>query len=1239
MNLIFLRSLAILVIVVCQQAVGQSQTFCGGENSFLLPPARTFCVNNNDSARISFNLINEGDPGDYTISFPNGTDTTYVGVDGSLQIIHDMEFICSNPPGDPIRPSRGEEFYAYRGELIITRTDCVDDDLKPQVGTYPFNIIPNPISDITINGRVCGEPPYNLSFDAKLCNDDLVKEYQWYLNGRLLPNATGKTLRDVILPTAGEYIVRLETTTFSDKCESFAFERPVIVVGEPTIELNYTVDSSALCSPVVTVTTDTRYDDVTSFMWSSSSPDVSFSDVAAPSPVITVLNSQSGTRTITLTVENEYCNSVSESFDITTYSEQRLRTTQALRACSGVPITFCDRLVYEPAPVTILWTTDDPARIEGANTACPEVTFTQGGTYELTATGTNICGDRFTETFPVTVRDDAPLQLDFSSVDTLCPGSEPLNLFHYIQGSENVSKITGPGVIGNFFNPAHLSGTVSLAVSDSCGSLYPFEIFVLSEGVYAGGDPHVCMGDSIDLYALQEGTYSGPGVSDNVFSSVGLEAGTYTIDFVSTNLCGGEGSFDITVEPIPVASFDMISDGCLGGDAGAKFPVNEPISLVNRSDAEVLCYSVLETGDKLCGSNEAVFTLPVAGMYTFQQVVAFAGGLCTDTLRQKIEVIPVFKPHYAIQIDSTDCDSILISFLNGGGTDLNTYSWTFSSGDTLQLENPTLRLLRPYSAEVLTATVTATDGCITVRDTFPINLPRRFQVSFGILNDNNTICSGDTAFLVNNSVGAFNLLATLNGGRQIDSLPTSLIIENHSEEVLKYPIRLDGTNPSCPAEYAVDTLLIAPVNTQAAFTLHYDDSCSPAQVELINHSTPGSVNRIIWGDGSTFQGIRAFDTASYTYAVERDTNFTISLSSQLCGSDTFSTNFMVRASPDASFNIAAPDGDCVDEEIIFNPVAAARGNSMAWRFGDGKTSMHHRPHHTYDTTGTYRVRLEVTNSNGCRAVDSTELVIGNYTGPALAVSIPPAVCEDAPLNLDLPNGVDNLFFDYGNDSRSGKPIDRPYQEEGEYELTVTKTDKNGCSIDTTRTIKVHPRFSVEIIPDEDLTVEFGTPLELSFRAMPARRLDSIRWYGDSVVSPYTRATTVFPSGDGVYEVMVTDEYGCLATDSIRVAVSKEYERRVYVPNIFSPNGDGRNETFGIDVKPNTVRAIRYLRIINRWGTMVYECQNCPAGNSGNGWDGTVGGKPMQSAIYLWAAEIEFADGVSKVFSGDVTLIR
>jgi gliding motility-associated-like protein len=89
--------------------------------------------------------------------------------------------------------------------------------------------------------------------------------------------------------------------------------------------------------------------------------------------------------------------------------------------------------------------------------------------------------------------------------------------------------------------------------------------------------------------------------------------------------------------------------------------------------------------------------------------------------------------------------------------------------------------------------------------------------------------------------------------------------------------------------------------------------------------------------------------------------------------------------------------------------------------------------------------------------------------------------------------------------------------------------------------------------------------------------------------------------------------------------------------VFSPNDDGENERFIIYGKG--VKEIRTLQIFDRWGSMLWRADGLTAGDENAGWDGTSRGDPLNPAVFVWWAEIEFIDGLKEIYFGDVTIVR
>ncbi len=125
------------------------------------------------------------------------------------------------------------------------------------------------------------------------------------------------------------------------------------------------------------------------------------------------------------------------------------------------------------------------------------------------------------------------------------------------------------------------------------------------------------------------------------------------------------------------------------------------------------------------------------------------------------------------------------------------------------------------------------------------------------------------------------------------------------------------------------------------------------------------------------------------------------------------------------------------------------------------------------------------------------------------------------------------------------------------------------------------------------------------------------------------STTASPGSTIQYIISVSDNYGCVASDSVIVKVITP---QLYIPTAFSPNGDGRNNVF--KVLNGNVEKLNLL-VFNRWGEKIYE-----SNNPRDGWDGTYKGEQQEMGVYAWICEYKLA-GQTKVTiaKGNVTLVR
>ena len=206
--------------------------------------------------------------------------------------------------------------------------------------------------------------------------------------------------------------------------------------------------------------------------------------------------------------------------------------------------------------------------------------------------------------------------------------------------------------------------------------------------------------------------------------------------------------------------------------------------------------------------------------------------------------------------------------------------------------------------------------------------------------------------------------------------------------------------------------------------------------------------------------------------------------------------------------------------------------------------------------------------------------------------------------------------------------------------SIIVQDVNGCQNEPLTIDMAQPQeLNVNIIAyvEADNTIVLGDSVQLAAQvSIPMEEVDSIAWSPADIMSCDTCfATWAHPLESTTFSVMV-ESNGCTDSDQLTIAVRKN--RPIYVPNAFSPNGDGNNDVFYINAGPQVAK-IRSFLIFNRWGETVFQYYNFPPNDPAFGWDGRYRGQDVNPAVYVWYAEIEFLDGSSELYKGDIILVR
>ena len=201
---------------------------------------------------------------------------------------------------------------------------------------------------------------------------------------------------------------------------------------------------------------------------------------------------------------------------------------------------------------------------------------------------------------------------------------------------------------------------------------------------------------------------------------------------------------------------------------------------------------------------------------------------------------------------------------------------------------------------------------------------------------------------------------------------------------------------------------------------------------------------------------------------------------------------------------------------------------------------------------------------------------------------------------------------------------------GSYQVYVQ--DANGCEVNEVAIVNLPNQIEVNL--GDDYEINLGESIELEVLVASNNAL--IEWNVDSCQNcPILDLMPLITTG---YQVNVLDTItGCSDSDVIWVYVSKE--RKVFIPNAFSPDENGFNDFVTIFAEESSVRSIPSFRIFNRWGDLVFEKENLIPNVETEGWDGYFNNKKMQNGVYIYVAEIEFIDGETEIFKGDITLIE
>lgn len=882
------------------------------------------------------------------------------------------------------------------------------------------------------------------------------------------------------------------------------------------------------------------------------------------------------------------------------------------------------------------------------------------GSHVITYTIGGACGATDTET--ITVNTDANATI--SPAGPFCPGDPATNLVGADPGGTwSGTGITDPAM-GTFDPSVSGSGsfTITYSIGGACPDVQSTNILVNNsfDATITPAGPFCESNGTVNLSAVDPGgTWSGTGITDpamGTFDPAVATAGTHLITYTIAGSCGSTDTENITVNADADATITPAGPYCIGDPAVNMFGADPGGT-----------WSGTGITDPAMGTFDPATAGP--GTHTITYSV---GGACPDTKTTNVVVNNSFDA--TISPVTPFCESnaaVNLTAVDPGGT------WSGTG-----ITDPAAGTFDPAVATAGTWTITYTiPGACGSTDTEDVMVIADADAT---ISATGPYCDIDPAVsmmgvdpggtwsgtgVTDPAMGTFDPGVAGPGTHTITYTISGACGDVDTEDII-VSAQMDATitpvGPYCEMDPVINMTAVDGGGTWSGMgitdpamgtfnpsvagpgmhTITYDitGACGDLQTYdvTVNQNMDAtitavgpycvgepSVNLIAVDGGGTWSGTGITDPAIGTFdpGTAGVGNWTITYNIPgMCG-DVQTTEIDVIPNLDPSITPIGPY--CVDATSV-NMTAATPGG--VWT-GMGITS---GTAGTFDpaTAGVGTSTVIYTIPGGCGAADTTTVLIN----PLPVVSFTAdqtSGCE--PLLVNFTNttvGSVDCFWDFG---AAGTSIDcaGPAMSfsPGAYDVSLTITDANGC-INTmnspgminsyaypTAGFTFGPQPTTVINP----TIEFlNTSSGGATYVWDFAGLDQSNGYDASYTFPDT----------GVYnvELLVTSAEGC--SDSITYPVLIGPELLVFVPNAFSPDGDGRNDIFLPSVQGHIDGSYKLL-VFDRWGSVVFESQQ-----TNNGWDGMVGNRMATNDVFVWTIVVKSeTTKLEKEYKGHVTVLR
>ena len=1124
----------------------------------------------------------------------------------------------------------------YNVRLIVTAGVCRDTVFRSIV------ISPRPVLAITGSGPICAGASVQLQVSG-------ATTYSWTPTSSL---SCSSCPNPVASPTASTNYSVIGTDTLG--CQSTA---QVAITVRPRPNLIVSPDTIVCSGRPVRLTASGAIN----YQWSPATG-LSDSTIANPiaSPASTTHYQVIGTFVAGGCRDTAYVT-------VTVNQSPVLALNNDTSICSGNSVQF-----LATGADTYAWAPGTGTGLSDSTIANPTATPSATTTYTVIGTNNNGCKD--TGTVTVTVR-PSPV-IDAGPNQDLCPGetytipnvgiansyswTPTTNLSCTNCASPTVSAAATPGaqtytVVGTGLNGCSDSAVVTITTRPNVA-------------LVVNNDTTICNNSSITLTASGADSYQwspAAGMSNPTAPVQTVSPAvttTYTVIGTSIYGCSDTDSVVVTVNPAPVVTVGNNFNLCFGSSAqlnasGATSyqwspstglscttcpnpvanptgpitytivgtangctdtaylsisPVPQPVVTATASKSAICygqtvtltasgaaTYSWVPTANMTCQNCATAVALPNSTQ-TFQVVGASNG--CTDTATVTVTVNPL--PVVTVNPDTaTICAGQPIRLVASGAA---TYSWSPATGLSTTTKDTTFAA--PMVNTIYQISGVSAAGCTaTAQSVLYVNPVADVQA---FANDT-AICEGTSTNLQASGALTYNWYPAT--GLSCTTCPNPV-----ASPTISTNYRVIGTGVGLCPDTAYVSVSVTPkpelIVSPAAAAI-----CAGSSVQLNASSPSGGVYS--W---SPFTGLSCTNCTSPLAQPEVSTTYTVKLTAATGCSTEEEVPVTVKELPNVS---AGPDRTiCAGVPTQLNATGAA---TYQWLPAIGLSCSNCKdPFVTLSGPATYVITG--TDVYGCTNTDTLNLT--PTPSSAALLTRDTAICIGSSVRLQATGGTSYSWSPAS--SLSNPSISNPTATPTQNTTYQVVIENAGCYTETLSvTVKVVPRPIVNA--GSDVNVGTGSSVTLNGTVSP----DVIQYFWTPVnflscndcLNPVAT-----PSGTITYTLHGISSYGCEETDEVTL-FTKCSSSEIFMPNTFTPNGDGQNDRFY--PRGTGLKTVSSFRIFSRWGEQVFEAQNINLNDEYSGWDGTFKGNPLKPDTYVWILDGICGSGDPITIKGDISIIR